>query len=212
MHKTLKLVFVVAMLFLCGGMVFAQSDTVQTKSKLQPHYTVGTGITAINGEVRPYTNVGAQLDYEFNDKWAVTGGFMIYNEWNQNHYLLHGRTPYSLAPRKHNSSLIVLNAGVQYNVNDRLSLAFSVYHIGGQMVPWWLPSTYAPLDVSITGFDAELHYRLGKDSYLNFYLSFYRDNLGTMGMALGPFYGDPWYMNRTLQNPYMPCFNGWYYY
>ena len=207
-----KMVLALSILFLCGGTVMAQTDTVQKQSKFQPHYMVGTGITTFNGEVRPYTTVGTQLDYEFNDKWSVSGGFMIYNEWNQNHYMLQGRAPHSMVPRKHNSSLIAVNAGVQYNVNDRLSLAFAVYHLGGQMVPWWLPSTFAPLDISVTGFDAELHYKLGKDSYFNFYLSIYRDNLGTMGMAMGPFYGDPWYRNRTMQNPYQPFFNGWYAY
>lgn len=206
------MVLFVALLCIGKGMAVAQEDSTQTKSKLQPHFMVGTGVWSSGGEVRPYTTTGAQLDYTFNDKWTVTGGFMVYNEWNQNHYMIQGRSPRSYAPRKNNSSLIALNAGVQYNFNDRLSLAFSIYHLGGEMIPWWMPTTSVPFNVSVTGFSAELQYKLRNDSYLNFYLSFYRDNLGTMGIPLYPFYDSPWYMNRTLQNPYAPFFRGWYYY
>ena len=59
-----KMVLALSILFLCGGTVMAQTDTVQKQSKFQPHYMVGTGITTFNGEVRPYTTVGTQLDHE----------------------------------------------------------------------------------------------------------------------------------------------------
>lgn len=192
------LLFLTVVMLWLPRLATAQSDSV-ADSKLTPHFSLGTGVFSWNGDVRPYTSVGAQFDYKLNDKWTIGAGFQVYNEWNRSGYELRGHQPRSLAPVKRNTSLISLNANVRYKVNPRLDLALSLFHVGGQLNPVWPHMSERYVDV--TGIDAAMRYRIGEDSYLHIHFSYYRDSNGALGAMGYPYlwgYGwnSPFYFNN----------------
>ena len=90
----------------------------------------------------------------------------------------------SLAPyrREYNggTGLASVHAAAQYQVNDRLWLAASVYHLTGTYAPICAFSNGNVLDVSATAVSAAASYRLKDDSFLHFAISYIRDEYGTL--------------------------------
>ena len=81
-----------------------------------------------------------------------------------------------------------------YKANDRLWIAASLLHMGGNLatasiVNPWLPDM--PVNIDATAFTASMRYRIGKDNFLDIHMTFVDDRAGTLSPLLftSPLYG-----------------------
>ncbi|MCQ2273723.1 MAG: hypothetical protein MJZ86_02905 [Bacteroidales bacterium] len=150
--------------------------------KYEPHLSVSTGFFGTDfGDNRLYTSVAPSLIVRPNSKWTLMGGFRITTDMGLNsHYIIDNANP-SYAPYKRNGGTGLVSAGVaaQYQVNDNIWLAGSIYHMTG---------TYAPLyfgngnvfDVSCTAISAEAAFRFANNNLLHIAFTYINDQNGTM--------------------------------
>lgn len=187
------LIFVLALLIFVG--VKAQLSTASDSlSRWDFHVKLGTGVYSGFDQVHGYTSVAPRVTYKPNDKLKLHGGFVAFNEMEAATLQVRGHAPRNMAPRKNSSMAIAAYIAGTYRVNDRLLLAGSLFHLGGQIDPLWTPSQY-PVDLSVTGFNAAMSYRLGKSSYLDVSLTVLRDRTGAVvPLLMNPFYmgANPW--------------------
>lgn len=200
-----------AMFILFGFAMQAQiiNDSV---SKWDYHLNVGTGIVSdFDNQVRNYFMISPEIEYKPNSRWAVKAGFNAISDMDS--YVFKGREPQSLAPRKNASTAVGIHLSAQYQVTDRLWIGATVFHIGGQSSLLYTFNPYygwqfgTPVDLSITGFCADMQYRIGDNSYLDLHISVLRDNYGTL-----PILYDNLYYNAYRSGVgFGPFSTGWYY-
>lgn len=200
-----RYILIIALLALCGfsPKVFAQwlpyypeaiyrvadEDTLRNVQnltlelpKVEPHLSVGTGFMGTSyGDNRLYTSVAPSLVYRPSKKWTLMGGFRITTDMGLNPNYPFGSGLTDLAPYRRNGGTGLVSGGVraQYQVNDNVWLAGSVYHIGG---------TYAPLyfgngnvyDVSCTAISAEAAFRFANNNFLHVSFTYLNDQQGTL--------------------------------
>lgn len=171
------------------------------------HVALGTGISVGNGITVAYLGVAPEIEYHPSDRFTLVAGFSALNSTDPSRFYLHGNEPRSLAPRKNSSLALSVYMAAEYQVNDRLWLAASLFHQGGQLLMpagfgWWgfVPNGL-PLDLDRTGFSAHLRYRIGDDNYLNVHMSIIRDR-----SSLPLFYPSYYGFNDCI--PFSPCMGG----
>ena len=160
------------------------SDTTQLP-RWEPHLSVHTGFMGTNyGDNRLFSSVAPSLTFRPNSRWTVNAGFRITTDMGLNPHFSSSSSTRSLAPyrREYNggTGLASVYAAAQYQVNDRLWLAASVYHLTGTYAPICAFSNGNVLDVSATAVSAAASYRLKDDSFLHFAISYIRDEYGTL--------------------------------
>lgn len=177
-----------------------------TPRKYEVHGTVGTGVEIGRGYATTYLAASPRVDYHPNDKLTLTVGFSVMGTMDPNRFMLRGNQPRSLTPRKNGnaSAAIAAYIAAQYQVNDRLWVAASLFHAGGQMI---MPTTFTPwgyipggwtADINLTAFSAAMRWKVGDDTYINLQCQIIRDGTG----QLWPYYTSPFY------NSYMYGFGG----
>lgn len=150
--------------------------------KYEPHLSVSTGFMGTNyGDNRLYTSVAPSLIVRPNQKWTLGAGFRITTDMGMNPNYAVVNNPQSLAPYKRNGGTGLVSAGVaaQYQVNDNIWLAGSIYHMTG---------TYAPLyfgngnvyDVSCTAISVEAAFRFANNNLLHIAFTYINDQNGTL--------------------------------
>lgn len=150
--------------------------------KVEPHVSVGTGFMGTSyGDNRAFTSVAPSLVYRPSQRWTLVGGLRITQDMGLNpNYAPYSASP-NLAPLRRNggTGLISIGAAAQYQVNDNMWLAGSVYHLGGTYAPlyWGNGNVY---DVSCTAVSAEAAFRFRNDNYLRISFTYIHDNAGTM--------------------------------
>ena len=72
------------------------------------------------------------------------------------------------------------HAAAQYQVNDHLWLAASLYHLTGTYAPLYGFGNGDVFDVSATALSAAALYRFSNDSFLHLSFTYLRDEYGTM--------------------------------
>ena len=153
-------------------------DTVKSP-KWEPHLSVSTGfLGSSHGDNRLFTSVAPSLAYRPNDRWLVSAGFRITSDMGFP-YIAHNR---DLAPykREGGTGLVSAHVAAEYQVNDNLWLAASVYHIGGTYAPFFGFAQGGTLDVSATAISAAAALRFNDDNYLKLSFTVVRDHYGTL--------------------------------
>lgn len=181
-------------------------------SKWDYHLTVGTGVVSdFDNQVKGYYMIAPEIEYNPNSRWSIKAGFNAISDMDS--YVFKGREPRSLAPRKNSSTAVGVHLSAQYQVNDRLWLGATVFHIGGQSSLMYTFNPYygwqfgAPVDLGITGMSADMRYRIGDSSYLDLHISVMRDQYGTL-----PILYDNLYLNTyRIGTGFGPFNMEWYY-
>ena len=174
------------------GVLQAGSDGDSSRSQLpdayslpkwEPHLSVTTGFTGSSyGDNRLYTTIAPSITFRPTKRLSFTGGISFTGDMglDPNYAANPGR---SLAPRRdRNGGTGVASAHIEaeYQVNDRLWLAASLYHMGGQYAPFFGPANGTSFDVSATALSAAAAYRFSNDNYLYLSFTFVRDHTGMM--------------------------------
>ena len=178
---------VLALLLLAAVPLKAQRgmDTIEPP-RWEPHVSVTTGFMGSNyGDNRLFTSVAPSLTFRPSTRWELRGGFRITNDMGLNPNYTTNQ-PRSLAPRRRNGGTGIASAYVEadYRVNDRLWLAASLYHIGGQYAPLFGPANGDAIDISATALSAAAAYRFSNNSYLHLSFTVVRDHTGMMPYML----------------------------
>lgn len=177
-----------AILLLTSSVAFAQGRFVpveqskyfhkDTLSKWEPHISIGTGFIGATFGSRAYTTVAPSVRYHLNDRLSFSAGFRVTSDFGFNHVHYMGSSNRNLAPYKQGGTgMVSAHASAEYQVNDRLTLAASVYHLGGSYSPLYCPMP-GSMDLSLTAFTAAAGYRFSNDSFLNIYFTYINDRTG----------------------------------
>lgn len=150
--------------------------------KFEPHLSVGTGFFGTSfGDNRLYTSVAPSLVYRPSKKWTLMGGFRITTDMGLNpNYTLQPEKQ-SLAPYRRNggTGLASVSVAAEYQVNDRLWLSGSVYHVGGSYAPLYFGNGNT-FDVSCTAITASAAFRFANDNFLRVTFAYINDQNGTL--------------------------------
>ena len=162
--------------------------------KWEPHVMMGTGFVGTNyGDNRIYNTFAPSLVYRPNSRLTLTGGFALMTDLglNSNYRPASVR---SKAPRRSNGGTGLVSAGLeaQYQLGENLWIAASLYHMSGQYAPMYGCANGNVLDMSVTAFSTSMAYRFSNDNYLHLYVSFIRDNAGTMPYLLYDSFCNGW--------------------
>lgn len=183
----------------------------------EPHLAVGTGFTSsTQGDNRLFTAVAPSLTYHASDKLSLFAGFSILSDLGLNPNYNVGR---SYAPRRNNggTGLVTVEAGGEYQLNEKVWLAASVWHVGGQYAPFFGPLNGDAMEVSATAISAAAAFRFKNDNFLHLSFTIVRDHAGTLPWM----YHDAWMHSGFgwgggMASPYTPygspmgC-GGWWY-
>lgn len=213
----LMVVFAVVMFF---PIMVKSQDTVDLRpwreKKLDCRLTLEAGVGNMFGMGYAFTGVAPEIRYHFNEKFTLSAGVKVVEGFGLgNNRSLNVQRGRSLAPRKSGSRLYEMYVSGEYQVNERLWVAATLLHIGGEInfVPFYGDGTH---DVSATAFSADLRYRTRRGSLLGFHLSYINDRGGLMAPYLySPYLYDPcvddsfWY-GETLRGGFGRSF-GFYY-
>ena len=111
-------------------------------------------------------------------------------------YAVMGHNVRSLAPYRYPASAGAVNVSMAYKVNERLTVAASLFHAEGQiassalMNPWF--ASGMPMDMNLTAFSAALRYRLREDTFIDMHMTVINDPTGVLGpLYWGGPYGAP---------------------
>lgn len=199
----------------------AQKDSVRL-SKWEPHLSVSSGFMGTSwGDNRLYTSVAPSLTYRPNERWSFDGGFRITSDMGLSREFNLSPAPQDLAPyreRNGGTGLVSAHLSAQYQVNDNMWLAASIYHLGGSYAPMYGPWGGSTFDVSATAISAEAAFRFKEDNFLTVSFTYIHDNCGTMPLMLHDMwmhhpYGQ-WgmYMSPAdyyrMADPYSPMYYG----
>lgn len=177
------------------GSVRFEHDSV---GKWDYHINLGMGVTSGFGATNSYMLVAPTVEYKANEKWAFKAGFAALNGTDMAYFMNQTQPVRDLAPRRHTNSSLALGAMVsaQYQVNDRLWVAGTLWRVAGQTITpggwgWWgVVPAGIPIDLNATGVTGELHYDLGKGNSLGVYISYVNDRTGAfMPLMYDSFYG-----------------------
>jgi len=181
MQKKIYISLIVALLGLWMGEAAAQGADSLRVPRWEPHVGVTTGFLGTgHGDNRLFTTVAPSLTYRPTERWSLTGGIGITADYGLNgHYM--AQPERNLAPVR-NGGTTAASAYVEaeYQASDRLWLAASLYHIGGQYAPLFGPANGTTLDLSATALSAAAAYRFGDNNWLSLSVTVVRDHAGTL--------------------------------
>lgn len=182
----MKKLFLSVVALLVVAVCSAQTDSV---SQWSGSVRMGSSVVSgLHGETFGYMSFAPTLNYKATDRVTVKAGFSAVSSLSTNGYALRGLEPRSLAPRKPTTTAVGMYVAGQYQVNDRLWLAASVFHIGGEYYHPWL-SGHGTLPLNATGVAADMSYRLGNRSYIDVHFSYIKDEAGSLcPLLLSPYY------------------------
>lgn len=149
----------------------------------EPHISVTTGFVGSSyGDNRLYTSIAPSVTFRPTKRLSFVGGIGMMNDLGMDpHYLVHPVR--SLAPLRSSNGgtgLVSAYVGAEYQVNDRLWLAASLYHLGGQYAPFFGCANGSAVDVSATALSAEAAYRFSDNNYLRLSFTVVRDHTGML--------------------------------
>lgn len=185
--------------------------TADTTNPLDFHLSLSTGVITSNyAGSRSYISAAPRLSYQLNDEWKLKAGFAMTTDMS---YLTIQPPVRSLAPVRQGTTVGAGWVGAEYQPNDRLRIAGSVFYVGGQWQPMFGPmSQQGAMPVGAYGANATIQYRTGNNSWIELNVGIVRDEAGT----LGPLLWDQWYGGRGsfygLQHYGLlaePCGYGW---
>ena len=191
----MKIYRLMIVLLLIAPLTILAQEEQDTLSRWDYHIDLGTGVSVGLGNATCYTAIHPSIEYRPTEKWTLRAGFLAFNTMDPNHFYLQGTQPRSLAPRRNSSTAVAASLSAQYQVNDHLWLAASVFHLGGQTIlpggiGWYgLVAGGQTLDLDITGVTAHARYRFNNGNTLGIHLSVVGDRTG----ALVPFLCEPYY-------------------
>lgn len=165
---------------LWGGGAAAQGDTLRLP-RWESHFAATTGFLGTgHGDNRLFTTLAPSVTFRPSPRWAVTGGFGLTSDFGLNgHYM--AQPERNLAPvRNGGTTTASAYIAAEYQATDRLWLAASLYHIGGQYAPLFGPANGGTLDLSATALSAEAAYRFSGGSLLHLSVTVVRDHAGTL--------------------------------
>lgn len=152
-----------------------------TIPRWEPHLSATTGFVGTSfGDSRLFTTIAPSLTFHPSSRWSLTGGFRVTADYGLDaHYM--ADPVRSLAPRR-NGGTRAASAYVEaeYRASDRLWLAASLYHLGGQYAPLFGPANGSAFDLSLTALSAEAAYRFDGGSLLHLSFTVVRDNTGAL--------------------------------
>ena len=169
------------------------SDTLQ---RWEFHLSMGSALTWNRRSSASLFGITPSVVYRPSERFTVKASATLLNSYSlsPSGYVIRGHEPRNLAPLR-NPTGVAGSAMVTalYKVNSRLTLAASLYHVGGDLAsgsvfnPWIYGDM--PLNFNATAFSAAMRYRIGEDNFLDIHMTFVDDRTG----ALTPcFYGYPY--------------------
>ena len=160
-------------------------DTLQT---WEFHLSMGSSFLTGNRGSASLFGITPSVIYRPNDRLTIKATASAFNSYtlSPGGYSLHGRSPRNLAPLRNPGPAAAGTLGVSasWKVNDRLWIAASLMHAGGQLSsaalvnPWLLHDGHVDLDA--TAFSAALRYKIGDDNFLDLYMTVIDDRTGAM--------------------------------
>lgn len=192
---SLNRVFAFLVSFFVCNVVMAQGNFAETHNepgdtvakKLDCRITLEGGVGSWFGQGYAYTGLVPEIRYHFNDRFSLSAGVRLLNGFSLSRsYNLQGNKQ-SLVPRRGGAKLVEAYVAGEFQVNERLWLAASLLHIGGEMdfMPFHgAGSKYLSANV----FSADIRYRTRRGSLLGIHVSYIDDR----GGLLAPWYYDPY--------------------
>ena len=136
--------------------------------RLHGSVSLGTGVFSGWGSTLGYTFLNPELSYKLSDRVVLSGGFGHSKGFSYGDVHLRGLDR-SFAPRRQRSMNYMHFDGI-VRVNERLTVAASVFMMQGNMSPWLADGR----DGYAVGASAAMQYRFGKDNYLSLYMEYIR--------------------------------------
>lgn len=149
----------------------------------EPHLSVGMGFFSSSfGDSRVFTSVAPSLSYRPNDRLTVNGGFRVISDFGVDKVFASPAPVRNLAPYRNNggTGMVGVHLGAEYQVNDNVWLAATLYHLGGSYAPIYAFTNGNDLDVSITALTAEAAFRFKNDNFLHLSVTVMRDRGGAL--------------------------------
>ena len=183
MRKSIHTHLIFALLALWPAVAGAQyvvCDSVRLP-RWEPHLSVTTGFLGTGqGDSRLFTTVAPSVTFCPTSRWRLTGGFGLTADFGLNgHYM--AAPERNLAPvRNGGTRMASAYVEAEYQVSDRLWLAASLHHIGGDYAPLFGPANGTAMPISATALSAEAAYRFEGGSLLHLSITVVRDHAGTL--------------------------------
>lgn len=159
----------------------ADFDTIAFP-RWEPHLSVGTGFFGTSfGDNRIFTSVAPSLSYRPNSCLTVNGGFNIVSDFGADKVFSSPAPVRSYAPYRNEggTGLVGVHVGAEYQVNDNVWIAASLYHLGGSYAPIYALSN-GPVDVSVTALTAEAAFRFKDNNFLHLSVTIANDRNGSL--------------------------------
>lgn len=159
----------------------ADFDTI-TFPRWEPHLSVGTGFFGTSfGDNRIFTSVAPSLSYRPNSRLTVNGGFRVVSDFGADKVFNSPAPVRSYAPYRNNggTGLLDVHVGAEYQVNENVWIAASLYHLGGAYAPIYA-LTDGPIDVSVTALTAEAAFRFKDNNFLHVSFTIANDRNGSL--------------------------------
>lgn len=153
------------------------------------HFRMATGAAACSGlgQQRSLGWVAGEASYDAGRGVTVGGGLAHAGSLAPaGGWVLQGRGPRSLAPRREGTDVHAMWAKASWQVSDRLWLWGSVAHVTGFAQPLWRRSS---VPVSATAISGGLAYAFSDESLLELHFHFVHDRYGSL---MDPPYGGLW--------------------
>ena len=182
------------MLLAFGASAQQQAEAESDTSRWDFHLSTGMSVSAGWGKTDALMWTAPSLEYRANDRLTVYGGFS-YSGSLLGSYQLYGNAPRSLAPRKQGTRVVAGNVGVDYQVNDRLNVWATVWHLGGWVEPLWRQRGDV-VELNATAVSGGFGYAFKGGSRLEMQFTVVNDRTGGLGQMLyeSPcYYGCGWY-------------------
>lgn len=183
------------------------TQSLDTSRKWDFHLTMGT--TFLGGGLGSASvfHVSPSIVYRPTERLTVkarVSGFSSYAFGEAGHYF-RPRPQRSMVPyRDGNAVAGAIELSASYKVSDRLWVAASLYHVGGEVAtgavisPWLASPMPMPLDA--TAISASLRYRVGDNSFLDIHFTHIDDRAGTLAPLLFETYR--WHYGSPFNNFY----------
>lgn len=196
-----------------------KSRLLDTLDPWEFHLSMGTAWVGSSFSAASVFGITPTVIYRPNARLKIKGSVSALSSYSlagPNGYRIEGYTPRSLAPVRYPGSALATSVQLSaaYQVNDRLWIAASFMHMGGDIVPaalmnpWFQPDR--PVLLNANTFTASMRYRLTDDSYLQLHMTIIDDRTGALGPLLfgGP-YGSPFYYDATTFGSHLLLANPW---
>lgn len=170
-------------------------DTVQ---KWEFHATLGSSIVGGSLGTASVFSVNPTIVYRPNKRLTVKASATGFDSYCFPDAGAHfrGREARSLAPYRDRGSVAgAVSVSASYKVTDRLWVAASYMHLGGEVAtgavlcPWM--ATPMPVTLDANAFSASLRYRFGEKSFIDIHFTHIDDRAGTLApMLFDAYYHD----------------------